>query len=125
MVDAVKVFADIELQHVDIARRVADVLLQLVDSSLRTAADPTGVTRRDIPLIEQVADLPINCPLHNAIAEWQRHDETLLRVRDVKLPIPANMVRMPDELVLQLDQILFEIPRERQYLAALCLVAPS
>lgn len=125
MIDAVKVFADVELQHVDLARRVADVLLELMNRSLRTAADPTGVARRDIPLIEQVADLPIYRPLHNAIAERQRHDEPFLRVRDVELAVSANMVRVPDELVLELDQTLFEIPRECQHLTALCLVAPS
>ena len=123
MVDAVKVFADVELQHVDITRRVSNVLLELMNCSLRTAADPTGIARRDIPFIEQVADLPIYCPLHYSVAEWQRHDEPFLRVRDVELAVSADMVRMPDELVLELDQILFKIPRERQYLAALCLVA--
>lgn len=123
MVDAVKVFADVELQHVDITRRVPNVLLELMNRSLRTAADPTGVARRDIPLIEKVVNLPIYCPLHYSVTKRQRHDEPFLRVRDVKLPIPANMVRMPDELVLQLDQILFKIPRECQHLTALCLVA--
>lgn len=112
VVDAVKILADIELQHVDLARCVTDVLLELMNRSLRATADPAGIARRDISLIERVVDLPIYRPLHHAITERQRHNETLLRVRDVKLPIPANMVRMPDELVLQLDQILFEIPRE-------------
>lgn len=60
MIDAVKVFADIEFQHVNLARCMADVLLQLVDSSLRATANPAGVARRDIPFIEQVADLPID-----------------------------------------------------------------
>lgn len=125
MVDAVKILADIKLQHVDLARRVADVLLELMNRSLCTAADPTGVARWDISLIEQVADLPIYRPLHHAITERQRHNEPFLRVRDVKLPIPADMVRVPDELVLELDQILFKIPRECQHLTALYLVAPS
>lgn len=123
VVDAVKVLADIKFQNVGLTRRVPKVLLELTNRSLCTAADPAGVARRDISLIEQVADLPIYRPLHHAITERQRHDEPFLRVRDVKLPIPANMVRVPDELVLELDQILFEIPRECQHLTALCLVA--
>ena len=123
MIDAVKVFADIELQHVDLARRVADVLLQLADSSLCTAANPAGVARRDISFIEQVADLPIYRPLHHTVAERKCHDKPFLRIRDVKLPIPADMVRVPDELVLELNQIFFKIPRECQHLTALCLVA--
>lgn len=125
MIDAVKVFADVELQHVDLARCVPNVLLELTNRSLRATANPAGIARRDIPLIEQVVDLPIYCPLHYSVTKRQRHNEALLRVRDIKLPIPADMVRMPDELILQLNKIFFEIPRECQHLTALCLVAPS
>ena len=125
MIDAVKVFADIELQHVDLARRVADVLLQLANRSLRAAANPAGVARRDIPFIEQVIDLPIYSPLHYAIAKRQRHDEPFLRVRDVELAVSADMVRMPDEFILQLNKIFFEIPCKCQHLTTLRLVSTS
>ena len=119
--DAVEVLRDIQLQEVPRARPAVDhvdPLLQLVRSLHAAFSDAAAVAMLIKLPVDQRVQLPVDRPLYDAVLEAQRHDQTLLGLVDEELPVPADLIGPPDELVLDLDQVLLEVCREGRDLAA-------
>ena len=54
--------------------------------------------------------------MDNPIGEWRRLDEPNLRLLDDELALLTRRPGLPDEVILQVGQILFEVDREAHHL---------
>ena len=52
--------------------------------------------------------------MEDSVLEGCRHDDALFRFADDERVVSAGAVHLIDELVLQLDKILFEMPTEHE-----------
>jgi len=87
-----------------------------------TLADPAGKGILDELPVEQWINNPIYRPLNHSVAKRQGHYQTFLGFVDIEFAISAHSVLVPDQLILQLNQITLQIGAESQHLIPVALI---
>ena len=121
MIDPVEILRDVELQVVPPLRLTIDQcapVLQLGSCSHGALADSAAVAVVDHVGVQFAIDLQIDRPLDDTIPEVQRHDEALLRLVNIELPVPADLVGLPEQVVLYADQFFLKVRAELRHVVA-------
>lgn len=75
---------------------------------MRAASETTAVGCGYVAPVEYRIELSVYRPLHDAVFEWQRHDQSALWVVNVKFTVAPDVICFPDHLILYRDEIFFE-----------------
>ena len=117
MIDAIEELGDVQLEA------VPAVVVRFAPNFTHPAEQSHGCGQRSlvVPATEGIfnealvyprVELPVERPLHHAVAEAQRHDKARLRNIDIELMIRADAVCAVEQVAAQIGEVALKIARE-------------
>lgn len=127
MIHAVEELPHVALEDKAIARPVfgnrTRPTFQSIYASMGAEPDSTRKRRRDKRLFENGVDNREDCMMQYAVADSGLVNMSLLWVLNIKTGIRAMLVGLVFELAVKLEDILFEVPFERQHVPLVSFAA--
>ena len=125
MPDAGEVFADVGLQDINLVAPVAlgnpQKMLRTKDGALGASAFAASERIGDEFTLEEWINEAHKGMMNHPVCEWRRLDHAHLRFEDGEFALLARCPCLPDQVILQVDQVLFEIAGEAHHLKAIPL----
>ena len=93
----------------------------MVDACQHSLANAAGITVKDHGSLENRLDDVAERVMDDAIPKGQGGDQALFRLMDGKIFVDPGLVGFPNQVILDIDQVFFQVSGKLQYFPFIAL----